>query len=123
MARGSLTTHWWRFSGRRTAGKSTVTSNYNGFHINPQVTVLGTPAEEDGGGKIDLLKPLITWTLQICCLWLSKSSTDFDNVTFVVPGIHPYFYIGSKALNHTEEYTVASGDDRTQFYTLRTAKA
>lgn len=22
----------------------------------PQVTVLGTPAEEDGGGKIDLLK-------------------------------------------------------------------
>lgn len=36
-------------------------------------------------------------------------STDFGNVTFVVPGIHPYFYIGSKALNHTEEYTVASG--------------
>lgn len=53
----------------------------------------------------------------------ASGSTDFGNVTFVVPGIHPYFYIGSKALNHTEEYTVASGDDRAQFYTLRTAKA
>ncbi|XP_020487248.1 peptidase M20 domain-containing protein 2 [Labrus bergylta] len=53
----------------------------------------------------------------------ASGSTDFGNVTFVVPGIHPYFYIGSKALNHTEEYTVASGDDRAQFFTLRTAKA
>uniref|UniRef100_A0A0E9V6G0 Uncharacterized protein n=1 Tax=Anguilla anguilla TaxID=7936 RepID=A0A0E9V6G0_ANGAN len=30
-------------------------------------------------------------------------------LTYVVPGIHPYFYIGSEALNHTEEYTVAAG--------------
>ncbi|KAM7367524.1 hypothetical protein PAMP_013815 [Pampus punctatissimus] len=52
-----------------------------------------------------------------------SGSTDFGNVTFVVPGIHPYFYIGSNALNHTEEYTDAAGDDRAQFYTLRTAKA
>lgn len=36
-------------------------------------------------------------------------STDFGNVTFAVPGIHPYFYIGSNALNHTPEYTVAAG--------------
>lgn len=36
-------------------------------------------------------------------------STDFGNVTFEVPGIHPYFYIGSNALNHTPEYTVAAG--------------
>ncbi|XP_023144523.2 peptidase M20 domain-containing protein 2-like [Amphiprion ocellaris] len=50
-------------------------------------------------------------------------STDFGNVSFVLPGIHPYFYIGSNALNHTEEYTVAAGDDRAQFFTLRTAKA
>ncbi len=83
---------------------------------------------------------------------LSTGSTDFGNVTFVVPGIHPYFYIGSNALNHTEEYTAAAGmypqcylqiifawcfvsvwyvcvfdfgagDDRAQFFTLRTAKA
>ncbi|XP_071334484.1 peptidase M20 domain-containing protein 2-like [Trachinotus anak] len=52
-----------------------------------------------------------------------SGSTDFGNVTFVVPGIHPYFYIGSNALNHTEEYTVAAGDDRAQFFTIRTAKA
>lgn len=36
-------------------------------------------------------------------------STDFGNVTFEVPGIHPYFHIGSNALNHTPEYTVAAG--------------
>ncbi|CAK6974494.1 xaa-Arg dipeptidase-like [Scomber scombrus] len=52
-----------------------------------------------------------------------SGSTDFGNVTFAVPGIHPYFYIGSNALNHTEEYCHAAGDDRAQFYTLRTAKA
>ncbi|KAF3702529.1 Peptidase M20 domain-containing protein 2 Aminoacylase-1-like protein 2 [Channa argus] len=52
-----------------------------------------------------------------------SGSTDFGNVTFVIPGIHPYFYIGSKALNHTEEYTVAAGDARAQFFTLRSAKA
>ncbi|XP_044532346.1 peptidase M20 domain-containing protein 2 isoform X1 [Gracilinanus agilis] len=50
-------------------------------------------------------------------------STDFGNVTFVVPGIHPYFYIGSDALNHTEQYTAAAGSQEAQFYTLRTAKA
>ncbi|XP_050805255.1 xaa-Arg dipeptidase isoform X3 [Gopherus flavomarginatus] len=38
-----------------------------------------------------------------------SGSTDFGNVTYVVPGIHPYFYIGSDALNHTEPYTAASG--------------
>lgn len=52
-----------------------------------------------------------------------SGSTDFGNVTFAVPGIHPYFYIGSDALNHTEEYTDAAGDVKAQFYTLRTAKA
>ncbi|XP_044283693.1 peptidase M20 domain-containing protein 2 isoform X2 [Varanus komodoensis] len=38
-----------------------------------------------------------------------SGSTDFGNVSFVIPGIHPYFYIGSDALNHTEEYTTAAG--------------
>ncbi|KAM5257027.1 xaa-Arg dipeptidase [Ctenodactylus gundi] len=52
-----------------------------------------------------------------------SGSTDFGNVTFVVPGIHPYFYIGSDALNHTEQYTEAAGSQEAQFYTLRTAKA
>ncbi|XP_036438265.1 peptidase M20 domain-containing protein 2-like [Colossoma macropomum] len=53
----------------------------------------------------------------------SSGSTDFGNVTHAVPGIHPYFYIGSDALNHTEEYTVASGAEKAQFFTLRAAKA
>nr|XP_028578787.1 peptidase M20 domain-containing protein 2 [Podarcis muralis] len=52
-----------------------------------------------------------------------SGSTDFGNVTFVVPGIHPYFYIGSDALNHTEQYTTAAGSEEAQFYALRTAKA
>lgn len=53
----------------------------------------------------------------------SSGSTDFGNVSFVAPGIHPYFYIGSDALNHTEQYTEAAGSQEAQFYTLRTAKA
>ncbi|KAJ8275042.1 hypothetical protein COCON_G00096670 [Conger conger] len=55
-------------------------------------------------------------------LTTSSGSTDFGNVSYVVPGIHPYFYIGSQALNHTEEYTAAAGAEKAQFYTLRTAK-
>ncbi|XP_023666032.2 xaa-Arg dipeptidase [Paramormyrops kingsleyae] len=53
----------------------------------------------------------------------SSGSTDFGNVSFVAPGIHPYFYIGTAALNHTAEYTAAAGAEEAQFYTLRTAKA
>ncbi|NXN94379.1 P20D2 protein, partial [Rhinopomastus cyanomelas] len=52
-----------------------------------------------------------------------SGSTDFGNVTFVVPGLHPYFYIGSDALNHTEQYTEAAGSQDAQFFALRTAKA
>uniref|UniRef100_A0A8D0G6P4 Peptidase M20 domain-containing protein 2 n=1 Tax=Sphenodon punctatus TaxID=8508 RepID=A0A8D0G6P4_SPHPU len=52
----------------------------------------------------------------------TKCSTDFGNVTFIVPGIHPYFYIGSDALNHTEQYAAAAGSEEAQFYALRTAK-
>lgn len=36
-------------------------------------------------------------------------STDFGNVSFKIPGIHPFFYIGTDARNHTEEYTEAAG--------------
>ncbi|KAM3871232.1 peptidase M20 domain-containing protein 2-like [Diretmus argenteus] len=50
-------------------------------------------------------------------------STDFGNLSFVVPGIHPFFYICSEAMNHTEEYTEAAGAEQAQLYTLRTAKA
>ncbi|CAL8287170.1 unnamed protein product [Lota lota] len=50
-------------------------------------------------------------------------STDFGNVSFVVPGLHPFFYIGSDAVNHSEDYTEAAGAEGAQLYTLRTAKA
>ncbi|XP_053191722.1 peptidase M20 domain-containing protein 2-like [Scomber japonicus] len=52
-----------------------------------------------------------------------SGSTDFGNVSFVVPGIHPFFYICTDAFNHTEEYTDAAGAEKAQLYTLRTAKA
>ncbi|XP_072221230.1 peptidase M20 domain-containing protein 2-like [Leuresthes tenuis] len=52
-----------------------------------------------------------------------SGSTDFGNVSFMVPGIHPFFCIGTSALNHTEEYTKAAGAEKAQLYTLRTAKA
>ncbi|XP_030645339.1 peptidase M20 domain-containing protein 2-like [Chanos chanos] len=52
-----------------------------------------------------------------------SGSTDFGNVSFVVPGIHPFFYIGTTALNHTEEYAAAAGSEKAQPYTLQTAKA
>ncbi|XP_074516689.1 peptidase M20 domain-containing protein 2-like [Sebastes fasciatus] len=52
-----------------------------------------------------------------------SGSTDFGNVSFVIPGIHPFFYIGTDAFNHTEEYTEAAGAEKAQLFTLRTAKA
>uniref|UniRef100_A0A674F7T0 Uncharacterized protein n=1 Tax=Salmo trutta TaxID=8032 RepID=A0A674F7T0_SALTR len=33
-------------------------------------------------------------------IYVLAGSTDFGNVPFVVHGIHPFFYIGSDALNH-----------------------
>ncbi|KAM9383294.1 xaa-Arg dipeptidase [Phaethornis superciliosus] len=65
----------------------------------------------------------IEFVSEDCILNGLSGSTDFGNVTFVVPGLHAYFYIGSDALNHTEEYTEAAGSQAAQFYTLRTAKA
>lgn len=52
-----------------------------------------------------------------------SGSTDFGNVSFNVPGIHPFFYICTDAFNHTEEYTEAAGSEKAQLFTLRTAKA
>ncbi|XP_020644367.3 xaa-Arg dipeptidase isoform X1 [Pogona vitticeps] len=54
---------------------------------------------------------------------VSSGSTDFGNVSYIVPGIHPYFYIGSDALNHTEQFTQSAGSEVAQKYALRTAKA
>ncbi|XP_053138141.1 xaa-Arg dipeptidase-like, partial [Hemicordylus capensis] len=56
-------------------------------------------------------------------LFSSSALTDFGNVSHIAPGIHPYFYIGSNALNHTEQFTEAAGSEAAQPYALRTAKA
>lgn len=37
-------------------------------------------------------------------------STDMGNVSYVVPSIHPMFYIGSDAFNHSQEFTKATGE-------------
>ncbi|XP_061177345.1 peptidase M20 domain-containing protein 2-like [Saccostrea echinata] len=50
-------------------------------------------------------------------------STDMGNVSYTVPSIHPMFYIGSDALNHTREFTAAAGDPIAQPYTLTQGKA
>lgn len=36
-------------------------------------------------------------------------STDMGNVSYVVPSIHPMYYIGSDAFNHTREFNTATG--------------
>lgn len=36
-------------------------------------------------------------------------STDMGNVSYVVPSIHPLYYIGSDAFNHTREFNTATG--------------
>lgn len=59
------------------------------------------------------------YTLKVLSLQFLKDmfligSTDFGNVSFLVPGIHPFFYIGTKALNHTAQYTEAAGKSEPQ---------
>ncbi|KAL5009969.1 hypothetical protein ScPMuIL_012274 [Solemya velum] len=50
-------------------------------------------------------------------------STDMGNVSYVIPSIHPCFYIGSEAMNHTRAFTEASGADKAQPFTLAQGKA
>lgn len=50
-------------------------------------------------------------------------STDMGNVTHLVPGIHPHFYIGGVGVNHTRGFTGDAGHPRAQKYTLIQAKA
>ncbi|XP_053398313.1 peptidase M20 domain-containing protein 2-like [Mercenaria mercenaria] len=50
-------------------------------------------------------------------------STDMGNVSYEVPSIHPMFYIGTDAVNHTKGFTVASGSPEAQSYTIAVSKA
>ncbi|ESO98575.1 hypothetical protein LOTGIDRAFT_226550 [Lottia gigantea] len=49
-------------------------------------------------------------------------STDMGNVSHTVPSLHPKFDIGTTAVNHTHEFTTASGSLTAQGYTLSVAK-
>ena len=40
---------------------------------------------------------------------MPAGSTDMGNVSYVVPSIHPMFYIGTDAVNHTRGFTAAAG--------------
>jgi metal-dependent amidase/aminoacylase/carboxypeptidase family protein len=42
-------------------------------------------------------------------------STDMGNVSYETPSIHPMFYIGTDAVNHTKGFTAASGNEASHF--------
>ncbi|XP_052286682.1 xaa-Arg dipeptidase-like [Dreissena polymorpha] len=53
----------------------------------------------------------------------APGSTDMGDVSHVLPAIHPMFYIGGTAVNHTRAFTADSGAACAQMYTLAQAKA
>ncbi|XP_067676317.1 peptidase M20 domain-containing protein 2-like [Haliotis asinina] len=51
-------------------------------------------------------------------------STDMGNVSYVLPSIHPIFFVGVGGCpNHTREFTAAAGSPEAQPYTLDVGKA
>lgn len=36
-------------------------------------------------------------------------STDMGNVSHLVPSIHPFYSVGSRVFNHTQEFTAIAG--------------
>ncbi|GFT87179.1 peptidase M20 domain-containing protein 2 [Nephila pilipes] len=53
---------------------------------------------------------------------IPTGSTDMGNVSHVVPSIHPFFDIDTKAYNHHKDFADASGDPKAQGPTLQVAK-
>lgn len=54
---------------------------------------------------------------------IPTGSTDMGNVSYIVPSIHPMYSIGTKAYNHTREFTVAANSDYGHQQTIVAAKA
>ena len=54
---------------------------------------------------------------------LPVGSTDMGNVSQVVPSIHPMYGIGTKAVNHTPDFTDAAGTEQAHRQTLIAAKS
>ncbi|GFR26002.1 peptidase M20 domain-containing protein 2 [Trichonephila clavata] len=51
------------------------------------------------------------------------ASSDMGDVSHVVPSIHPTYSIGTRAVNHSVEFTQASGTPEAHLTTLITAKS
>ncbi|WAR25553.1 P20D2-like protein [Mya arenaria] len=49
-------------------------------------------------------------------------STDMGDVSHVVPSIHPMFYIGGTAVNHTRNFTADCGNPKAQTFAIYQAK-
>ena len=50
-------------------------------------------------------------------------STDMGNLSHVVPALHPTYYCGTEAFNHTHEFAQAAGSPEAQSYTIAQGKA
>ena len=53
---------------------------------------------------------------------MSTASTDFGNVTYKMPAIHPGFHLISKGVNHTPEFTDAAGTHDAHVRAIKVAK-
>jgi metal-dependent amidase/aminoacylase/carboxypeptidase family protein len=52
----------------------------------------------------------------------ATGSTDFGNISYAVPGLHPGFKIITNGPNHTHEFTLAARTEDSHWRTLRAAK-
>ncbi|XP_012943737.1 peptidase M20 domain-containing protein 2 [Aplysia californica] len=50
-------------------------------------------------------------------------STDMGNVSHRIPSLHPTYDIGTDAVNHTHEFTTATGSQTAQSFTIAQGKA
>lgn len=53
---------------------------------------------------------------------ITTASTDFGNVTYKMPAIHPGFLVVSKGVNHTPEFTDAAGTQDAHERAIKVAK-
>ncbi|XP_069102743.1 xaa-Arg dipeptidase-like [Argopecten irradians] len=53
----------------------------------------------------------------------SMASSDIGNVSYIVPSLHPSFYIGTDEPNHSRAFTNATGAPAAQPYTILQGKA
>lgn len=53
---------------------------------------------------------------------ITTASTDFGNVTYAMPAIHPGFNLVTEGVNHTPEFTTAAGTRDAHERAIKTAK-